>query len=315
MVQHMLLLLVAPLLLLAGRPVILALRALPVRSPALARRSAVSDWRRLPARSSAWSRSSAVLLLTHLPAFYDATLRHPALHEAEHALYLIGGAAAVVAAARRRPGPGAPPERSRAAGVPAGDDAADGDHRRLSEPASDARVPGIRATGPRDGDLGGRRPAAGRSDHVGGRQRDHDRGRAVGGDRGAGGRGAPPAGTGGSTRSEGRCREACAGCPACDGPRAIPRSLRASGRAGARGAGADRACRAGVLGPVGRPGAQRRSLVRSATKSPFAPGPGDRPSRSRAPRRSRRRDPSSTRTTARRATGSRCGALRASRRR
>ena len=34
---------------------------------------------------------SAVLVVTHLPAFYDATLLHPALHEAEHALYLIAG--------------------------------------------------------------------------------------------------------------------------------------------------------------------------------------------------------------------------------
>ena len=34
---------------------------------------------------------SIVLVGTHLPAFYDATFRHPALHEAEHSLYLLAG--------------------------------------------------------------------------------------------------------------------------------------------------------------------------------------------------------------------------------
>jgi putative membrane protein len=32
-----------------------------------------------------------VVILTHLPAFYDATLRHPLLHDAEHVLYVMGG--------------------------------------------------------------------------------------------------------------------------------------------------------------------------------------------------------------------------------
>jgi putative copper resistance protein D len=90
MVQHMLLLLVAPLLLLAGRPVILVLRCLPARR------------RRAPAgvlyRLGSVTRPavclvtfSSVLVVTHLPAFYDATLRHPAAHDAEHVLYLIAG--------------------------------------------------------------------------------------------------------------------------------------------------------------------------------------------------------------------------------
>lgn len=90
MVQHMLLLLVAPLLVLTGRPVILALRTLPVPY----RRSLVAMLYRMAAVArpvvclvAFW----AVLLLTHLPVFYNATLRHPALHEAEHALYLVAG--------------------------------------------------------------------------------------------------------------------------------------------------------------------------------------------------------------------------------
>jgi putative copper resistance protein D len=90
MVQHMLLLLLAPLLLLGGRPVILALRALP-RSfrPGLARMLQRSSFltRPLPCLVVFY----AVVLLTHLPGFYGATLRRPLLHEAEHALFLIAG--------------------------------------------------------------------------------------------------------------------------------------------------------------------------------------------------------------------------------
>jgi putative copper resistance protein D len=36
---------------------------------------------------------SGVVVLTHLPGFYDATLRHPLLHDAEHLAYLLAGAA------------------------------------------------------------------------------------------------------------------------------------------------------------------------------------------------------------------------------
>jgi putative copper resistance protein D len=90
MVQHMLLLLVAPLLLLAGRPVILALRSLPARE----RRAAAALLYRLAAVTRpvvCLAVFCLVLVLTHLPAFYDSTLRHPAVHDAEHALYLLAG--------------------------------------------------------------------------------------------------------------------------------------------------------------------------------------------------------------------------------
>ncbi len=90
MVQHMLLLMLAPPLLIAARPVILALRAIsPSRRPAVARalaftRPCTAPWVCLAVFFSA-------ILLTHLTAFYDATLRHPELHEAEHVLYLAAG--------------------------------------------------------------------------------------------------------------------------------------------------------------------------------------------------------------------------------
>ncbi len=90
MVQHMLLLMVVPPLLLSGQPVILALRGLPARR----RRGfahALGRARRYLAPAPALAFFSAVVVLTHLPSFYDATLRHAALHDLEHALYLTAG--------------------------------------------------------------------------------------------------------------------------------------------------------------------------------------------------------------------------------
>ncbi|MBV9603707.1 MAG: cytochrome c oxidase assembly protein [Solirubrobacterales bacterium] len=88
--QHTLLLLVAPLLLLGGRPLILALRAAPPqRRSALAR--VLAGTRRLSAPAPALGVFAAVVILTHLPVFYEATLRHAALHDFEHALYLGAG--------------------------------------------------------------------------------------------------------------------------------------------------------------------------------------------------------------------------------
>ena len=90
MAQHMLLLLLAPLLLLGGRPVILGLRALPPR------RRRFAGWmlariRPVAGPVPALALFGAVVVLTHLPSFYDATLRHPLLHYLEHALYLGTG--------------------------------------------------------------------------------------------------------------------------------------------------------------------------------------------------------------------------------
>lgn len=90
MVQHMLLLVAAPPLLLTGRPVILALRALPPRRRAGFAR-VLDRTRGVSAPLPALVVFAAVILLTHLPAFYDATLRSPVLHDAEHALYIAAG--------------------------------------------------------------------------------------------------------------------------------------------------------------------------------------------------------------------------------
>ncbi len=90
MTEHMLLLLVAPALLVAGRPVLLALAALP---PAPRRRVArgLAGARRLSGAPTCVAVFCAVVLLSHLPSFYQATLRHPLLHAAEHIVYLGAG--------------------------------------------------------------------------------------------------------------------------------------------------------------------------------------------------------------------------------
>jgi putative membrane protein len=90
MVQHMLLLVAAPPLLLAGRPLVLALRALPPRRRARLAR-ALDRTRGLTAPLPALAVFAAVILLTHLPSFYDATVRHAALHDIEHVLYIGAG--------------------------------------------------------------------------------------------------------------------------------------------------------------------------------------------------------------------------------
>jgi len=90
MVQHLLLLELAPLLLLGGRPAILLLRAAP-----RANRSGIARWftrlRLLTRPLVCLGLFYAVVLATHLPFFYDATLRDNSLHELEHGLYLTAG--------------------------------------------------------------------------------------------------------------------------------------------------------------------------------------------------------------------------------
>jgi putative copper resistance protein D len=94
MVQHMLLLLVAPLFLIAGRPLLLALRAMPpARRPVLTRALA-----RLRPFTGPWIGLAffcGVLAATHLAWFYDQTLAHPLLHDVEHLLFLLAGCALI----------------------------------------------------------------------------------------------------------------------------------------------------------------------------------------------------------------------------
>jgi putative copper resistance protein D len=90
MVQHTLILLLAPLFLLGGRPVVLGLAALPPERRARPAR-ALARTRGLASPGWALAGFAGVVVLTHLPAFYDAALRHPSIHYAEHALYVLAG--------------------------------------------------------------------------------------------------------------------------------------------------------------------------------------------------------------------------------
>jgi putative membrane protein len=90
MVQHLLLLELAPLLVLAGRPGLLLLRAAPRSArPVLVR--GLERLRPLTHPLACLAVFGVVVAATHLPGFYDATSRSPALHDAEHILYLFAG--------------------------------------------------------------------------------------------------------------------------------------------------------------------------------------------------------------------------------
>jgi len=91
MVQHMVLLQLAPLLLLGGRPVTLTLRALP-RQPRVALARMLVRLGPLTSPALCITIFSAVLLVSHLPSFYGSTLRSPGLHGAEHVAYIFAGA-------------------------------------------------------------------------------------------------------------------------------------------------------------------------------------------------------------------------------
>jgi putative copper resistance protein D len=91
MTQHMILLLAAPLLLIAGRPLVLALRALPRRPRAAVART-LPRLRRVTGPWQGLAAYCAIVVLAHTSRFYDAAIAHPVLHDTEHGLYLLAGA-------------------------------------------------------------------------------------------------------------------------------------------------------------------------------------------------------------------------------
>jgi putative copper resistance protein D len=90
MVQHLILLVVAPVLLLCGQPTLLVLRAVHPSARWRLGRWLVS-LRPLTQPLACLLVFYVVVFGTHVPAFYDATLGHPVLHDTEHALYLLAG--------------------------------------------------------------------------------------------------------------------------------------------------------------------------------------------------------------------------------
>jgi cytochrome c oxidase assembly factor CtaG len=92
MLQHLLLALAAPVLLLGGRPVGLALACAP---PATRRRLGVLLRSRAARAASTpvvgFLAFSVVILATHLTGVFELALREPAVHALEHAAYLAAG--------------------------------------------------------------------------------------------------------------------------------------------------------------------------------------------------------------------------------
>jgi putative membrane protein len=96
MIQHVLLLTVAPPLILLGRPWPRMWRAMPLRwRTRLGRALALGRWTR-PIRAlarpwPAWLLFNATIIGWHIPAAYDATLRDGGVHQLEHAMFFFTG--------------------------------------------------------------------------------------------------------------------------------------------------------------------------------------------------------------------------------
>jgi putative membrane protein len=94
MIQHLVLAMAAAPLIVAGSPLVLALRAL--RSSSGLRRGLVvllhsRAFRVLTSAPVAWLAFSATMLVTHFTGLYSLALREPAVHALEHSLYLGTG--------------------------------------------------------------------------------------------------------------------------------------------------------------------------------------------------------------------------------
>jgi cytochrome c oxidase assembly factor CtaG len=94
MLQHVLLLVVAPPLLLLGRPLITSGRVVPLAARRPLARMFVKRLR--PLRTAVALPAALMLfvgnmIVWHVPVLFDATLRSAPLHELEHALFLVTG--------------------------------------------------------------------------------------------------------------------------------------------------------------------------------------------------------------------------------
>jgi len=97
MIQHMLLMMVAPPLLLLADPFPILLWALPRPGRVLVSRLLVAGaplrrvWRAMTWMPVAWFTSALALWLWHLPAAYNAALNFRLLHDVEHLAFFWGG--------------------------------------------------------------------------------------------------------------------------------------------------------------------------------------------------------------------------------
>ncbi len=96
MIQHILLLTVAPPLILLGRPWPRMWRALPMRARVrtgryLAKAKWTAPLRALARPIPAWILFNATIVVWHIPAAYNATLNSQPIHNCEHAMFFFTG--------------------------------------------------------------------------------------------------------------------------------------------------------------------------------------------------------------------------------
>jgi putative membrane protein len=96
MLQHIILLTVAPPLILLGRPWPTMWRALPLGSRTVLARGVAQSGIAAPLRAlgrplAAWILFSATIVVWHIPSAYDLTERNGAVHACEHAMFFFFG--------------------------------------------------------------------------------------------------------------------------------------------------------------------------------------------------------------------------------
>jgi cytochrome c oxidase assembly factor CtaG len=96
MLQHIILLTVAPPLILLGRPWPTMWRALPLHSRTVLARGVAKSHLAAPLRAlaaplAAWMLFNGAIVIWHIPAAYDLTERNGAVHAAEHAMFFFFG--------------------------------------------------------------------------------------------------------------------------------------------------------------------------------------------------------------------------------
>jgi putative membrane protein len=96
MLQHIILLTVAPPLILLGRPWPTMWRALPLGARTVLAREVASSRLAAPLRAlskplAAWLLFNATIVVWHIPAAYDLTERNGAVHACEHAMFFFFG--------------------------------------------------------------------------------------------------------------------------------------------------------------------------------------------------------------------------------
>ncbi len=96
MLQHIVLLTVAPPLILLGRPWPTMWRALPLGARTVLAREVASSRLAAPLRAlakplAAWILFNATIVVWHIPAAYDLTERNGAVHVCEHAMFFFFG--------------------------------------------------------------------------------------------------------------------------------------------------------------------------------------------------------------------------------